>query len=59
MQIRGRYCTSALTLRVVAVDCRYPNLNAWFNRCKEQDFYKKGNVPGLTILGDMLRSKLE
>ncbi|XP_049885731.1 glutathione S-transferase 1-like [Pectinophora gossypiella] len=36
----------------------YPNLAAWMARCSEQHFYKKGNLPGLNIFRELLKSKL-
>ncbi|CAH2054236.1 unnamed protein product, partial [Iphiclides podalirius] len=36
----------------------YPNLAKWFERCKQQDFYKKGNEPGLEQFGALLKSKV-
>nr|UYI58577.1 glutathione S-transferase 6 [Grapholita molesta] len=36
----------------------FPKLVDWLRRCSEQDFYKKGNEPGLLVLKQLLSSKL-
>ncbi|XP_068619453.1 glutathione S-transferase 1-like [Battus philenor] len=37
----------------------YPNMIQWLERCKEQEFYKKCNQPGLEEFRAILQSKLE
>ncbi|PZC82948.1 hypothetical protein B5X24_HaOG200230 [Helicoverpa armigera] len=36
----------------------YPNLAGWLKRCGEQEFYKKGNEPGLEKFRDLKKLKL-
>ncbi|KPI94304.1 Glutathione S-transferase 1 [Papilio xuthus] len=36
----------------------YPNLAQWLENCKEQEFYKKGNKPGLEEFSALLQSRL-
>ncbi|CAG4962468.1 unnamed protein product [Parnassius apollo] len=36
----------------------YPNILQWLERCKEEEFYKKGNQPGLEQFSALLKSKL-
>ncbi|XP_047035011.1 uncharacterized protein LOC124641048 [Helicoverpa zea] len=36
----------------------YPNLAGWLKRCGEQEFYKKGNEPGLEQFRDLKKLKL-
>ncbi|XP_013139441.1 PREDICTED: uncharacterized protein LOC106104050 [Papilio polytes] len=36
----------------------YPRITEWLNRCKELDYYKKKNVPGLKKLVDIIKSRL-
>nr|QLI62210.1 glutathione S-transferase 14 [Streltzoviella insularis] len=44
---------------VLSIDkVTYPNLTAWMERCSEEDFYKKGNVPGLNIFRQLIKSKI-
>ncbi|KAM3962079.1 glutathione S-transferase 1-like [Aphomia sociella] len=37
---------------------QYPNLLAWLERCSTEEFYKKGNEPGLSLFRQLLKSKL-
>ncbi|XP_032522550.2 glutathione S-transferase 1-like [Danaus plexippus] len=36
----------------------YPKLSAWTKRCSQLDFVKKANLPGLTMLDELVKSKL-
>ncbi|CAK1594046.1 unnamed protein product [Parnassius mnemosyne] len=36
----------------------YPNLSQWLERCEDEEFYKKGNQPGLQQFSALLKSKL-
>ncbi|KAJ8709310.1 hypothetical protein PYW07_009136 [Mythimna separata] len=37
----------------------YPKLTAWFERCSKQEFYIKGNVPGLQSFQELLKSSIQ
>ncbi|CAH0589993.1 unnamed protein product [Chrysodeixis includens] len=36
------------------IDAKYKKLTAWFNSLQNEEWYKKGNLPGLTILKSFL-----
>ncbi|KAI8437477.1 hypothetical protein MSG28_011799 [Choristoneura fumiferana] len=44
---------------LVAIDeDLYPQLTDWLKRCSDEDFYKKGNEPGLLQYRELITSKL-
>ncbi|CAG4962462.1 unnamed protein product [Parnassius apollo] len=54
-------CVSSISTlnEIIPIDAKlYPQLTAWFERCKEQEFYKKGNEPGVEQIRGVLKSKL-
>nr|QBQ58119.1 glutathione S-transferase epsilon [Mythimna separata] len=44
---------------IVPVDEKYAKVNAWWNLLKEEDWYKKANVPGLTQFEGFIKSVLK
>ncbi|XP_059051863.1 glutathione S-transferase 1-like [Achroia grisella] len=54
-------CVSSISTlnEIIPIDRNlYPNLQAWLDRFSGEDFYKKGNEPGLLQLSELLKSKL-
>lgn len=41
---------SSTNLLVPVSSVKWPKLAEWFNKMKQEDFYQKGNVPGLEKL---------
>ena len=43
---------------LVPLDDKYTKVHGWWNLLKEEDFYKKANVPGLTVFETGMKSLL-
>lgn len=43
----------------VPVDDKYAKLKAWYSSLQEEDWYQKGNLPGLTYFEQFVNSKLK
>nr|UEN71121.1 glutathione S transferase-E7 [Glyphodes pyloalis] len=50
---------SSLTAIVPVDESTHPNLTAWLARCATKEFYKKANQPGVEILAQVVKSKVE
>ncbi|KAJ8717506.1 hypothetical protein PYW08_005905 [Mythimna loreyi] len=44
---------------LVPVDAKYTRVHAWWNSLKEEDWYKKANLPGLAQYEELMKSKLK
>ncbi|CAD0202937.1 unnamed protein product [Chrysodeixis includens] len=41
------------------IDPKHKKLTAWHNRLQNEEWYKKGNLPGLTAISQILKSLME
>ncbi|KAJ0172118.1 hypothetical protein K1T71_012091 [Dendrolimus kikuchii] len=54
-------CVSSLSSmnEVLPIDRKlHPKLTDWLNRCSQQEFYIKGNLPGIEKFKELMKSKL-
>ena len=54
-------CASSITTTAtfVPIDDKFPKIKAWLKTLQEEDWYKKGNLPGLAVFKAIMDEKMK